>query len=97
MRQFFAFLIMLFAFSAAKARGNQLPSRLKVLKHTSWYQDQAVYWKRLIDQSPNEIEHWYNYYFSLTYANAPKKVRQEVAQKVLRQWPDSFHSMVIAA
>lgn len=74
-----------------------LPSRLKVLKHSSWYQDQAVYWKRQIDKNPNESSSWYNYYFSLTYANSPKETREKIAKSVLEKWPDLFESKLIAA
>ena len=90
---------LLFCFLPLMALANEkpLPSRLKILKHSSWYQDQAVYWKRQIDKNADEPSAWFNYYFSLTYANSPKENRDRVADEVLKKWPDLFESKLIAA
>lgn len=92
----FALIIVLIPFFSF-ANEKPLPSRLKVLKHSSWYQDQAVYWKRQIDQNPDKLNNWFNYYFSLSYANSPKETRDKVANTVLEKWPESFDSKLIAA
>lgn len=81
----------------ADAGAEPLPSRLKVLKHSSWYQDQAVTWKREIDRNPDSAEAWFNYYFSLAYAKAPAETLRKVAETALEKWPDLFEAKLIAA
>lgn len=95
MKRFALLIIFIPFFSFANEK--PLPSRLKVLKHSSWYQDQAVFWKRQIDKNPEQPDYWFNYYFSLSYANSPSETRDRVARSVLEKWPDSFDSKLIAA
>ncbi|MGB3465014.1 MAG: SUMF1/EgtB/PvdO family nonheme iron enzyme, partial [Cyclobacteriaceae bacterium] len=95
MRKFLVFLAFLPLLAAANTE--PLPSRLKVLKHSSWYQDKAVYWKRQIDRNPDMADAWFNYYFSLTYANAPAETRKKVAETALSKWPELYETKLIAA
>ncbi len=71
-------------------------SKLKVLKHTSWYEDQVVFWKRKIDKDPQASNYWHNYYFNLSNANAPADVKNKVAEEILKKWPEDFNSKLIA-
>lgn len=76
----------------AATKPENIPSKLKEIKATSWYQSKFQDWEAYLNEKPDHPSDWLEYYKAASYSGVPKSKLKEISGKIESKFRGSFEA-----
>ncbi|MEP3387704.1 MAG: SUMF1/EgtB/PvdO family nonheme iron enzyme [Reichenbachiella sp.] len=82
---------------SAATKPESIPSKLKEIKATSWYQSKFQAWEAYLEENPDNPSDWLEYFNAAAYAGVPHAKLETISSEIANKFQDSFEAIYTSA